>query len=67
MKIQQVVVDGANGAYSADVEDANGKKIGQLDVTVTPEIKMPDGSIRPSRRIWTVKDAAGNELGGGEL
>jgi hypothetical protein len=67
MKIKPIVVDGVSSAYSADVEDDDGKKIGEFDVTVTPEIKMPDGSTRPSRRIWTVKDAVGNELGSGDL
>jgi hypothetical protein len=67
MKIKPVVVDGKSSAYSADVENDDGAKIGEFDVTVTPEIKMPGGNTRPSRKIWTVKDANGKELGTGEF
>jgi hypothetical protein len=44
MKIKPVLVDDASGAYSAGVEDDDGNVIVEFDVTVTPEIKVPDGS-----------------------
>ena len=67
MNIRPIVVDGIGCAYSADLEDDDGRKIGEFELTLTSIITMPDGSTRAGRRFWTVKDANGKELGQGEL
>jgi hypothetical protein len=67
MRVNKLIEDGITGAWVGEILDDDGQKIGEFDVMVTPTIRMADGSQRPSRHIWTIRDAAGDEIATGEF
>ena len=67
MHIRKLVEDGETGGWIGEVLDNEGVKVGEVEVTVVHGVTMPDGSRRPNRHMYTIRDTNGSELTTGEF